>query len=125
MALPLLPLILSAHLVLAVVKLNAKLGYLPLALQDPSGVKSFLALNVMKTLPPPGVLLSLDVLKWVVVALLATGLILSVAAAWLVAAREGCGQQKTDRPFFAATLVTLVILCGFYGTTVMEWLFVR
>ncbi len=57
LALSLLPLVLSAHLALALVKLNAKLGYLPLALQDPSGVKSFLAINVMQTLTPPGVLI--------------------------------------------------------------------
>jgi hypothetical protein len=125
MAMPLLPLVLAAHLALAVVKLNAKLGYLPLALQDPSGVKSFLAINVMQTMSPPGVLIALDILKWVIVVLLIVGFALSVVAAWTIAKNENNGQQKIDRSFFAASLITLVILSGFYGSTVMEWLFVR
>ncbi|MDH3454165.1 MAG: 4Fe-4S binding protein, partial [Desulfuromonadales bacterium] len=81
LALPLLPLVLAAHLVLAIVKLNAKLGYLPLTLQDPSGVKSFLATNIMQTLSSPGVLIPLDILKWLVVMLLVAGLAVSAAAA--------------------------------------------
>jgi ferredoxin len=125
LVLPLLPLVLFAHLALAVVKLNAKLGYLTLVLQDPSGVKSFLAINVMQTLTPPGVLVSLDILKWVVVALLVAGLVLSLLAARVVATAADNGQQRIDRPFFVAVLMTLVVLSGFYGSTVMEWLFVR
>ena len=122
---PLLPLVLSAHLALAIVKLNAKLGYLPLALQDTSGVKSFLAINIMQTLSPPGALVSLDIVKWVIVVTLVAGLALSVVASWVVAKTDEGGKQKIDRPFIAATLVTLVVLSGFYGSTVMEWLFVR
>jgi hypothetical protein len=125
LALPLLPLVLAAHLALAVVKLNAKFAYLPLALQDPSGVKSFLAINVMQTLSPPGVIVSLDILKWVIVVLLLAGLFLSGFAAWTVAKIENKGQQTIDRSFFVAVLVTLVALSGFYGSTVIEWLFVR
>jgi polyferredoxin len=125
LALPLLPLVLAAHLALAVVKLNAKFAYLPLALQDPSGVKSFLAINVMQTLSPPGVIVSLDILKWVIVVLLVAGLSLSGFAAWTVAKTENKGQQTIDRPFFIAALVTLFVLSGFYGSTVIEWLFVR
>jgi len=125
LALPLLPLVLSAHLALAIVKLNAKLGYLPLALQDTSGVKSFLAINIMQTLSPPGALVSLDIVKWVIVVTLVAGLALSVVASWIVAKSDEGGKQKIDRPFIAATLVTLVVLSGFYGSTVMEWLFVR
>lgn len=125
LALPLLPLVLSAHVALAVVKLNAKLGYLPLALQDPSGVKSFLAINIMQTLSPPGVLLSLDLLKWLVIGLLLAGFVLSILAARIVAGSEGQGGDKRDLPFLLASLVTLLILSGFYGATVVEWLFVR
>jgi polyferredoxin len=125
LALPLLPLVLSAHFALAIVKLNAKFGYLPLALQDPSGVKSFLAINIMQTLAPPGVLVPLDILKWVIVGILLAGLALSVMAARTVAKTDFEGQGKLDRPFLIAALVSLVILSGFYGSTVVEWLFVR
>ncbi len=125
LALPLLPLVLAAHLALAVVKLNAKFGYLGLALQDPSGVKSFLAINTMQTMAPPGILISLDILKWVVIVLLVMGLSLSVLASWTVARATDQGTQKIDRPFFVAALVTLVVLSCFYFSTVIEWLFVR
>jgi hypothetical protein len=125
LALSLLPLVLSAHLALAIVKLNAKFGYLPLALQDPSGVKSFLAINVMQTLTPPGVLISLDILKWVVVVILLTGFLFSVLASRAAARAAFKGQSGTDRPFIFASIVSLVILSGFYGSTVVEWLFVR
>jgi ferredoxin len=125
LALSSLPLVLAAHLVLAIVKLNAKLGYLPLTLQDPSGVKSFLATSIIQTLSPPGVLVSLDILKWLVAFLLIVGMVLSILAAWTVAGSEVKGQQTTDRPFFVAALVTIVVLSGFYGSTVVEWLFVR
>lgn len=125
LALPLLPLVLSAHFALAIVKLNAKIGYLPLTLQDPSGVKSFLALNIMRTLAPPGVLIPLDSLKWVIVAILVAGLLFSILAARTVAKAEFKGLKGKDRPFLAASLVSLLILSGFYGSTVVEWLFVR
>lgn len=125
MALAVLPMVLAAHLALAVVKLNAKLGYLPLTLQDSSGVKSFLAINVMNTLSPPGVLVSLDIIKWVVLFVLLVGAAVTVASAWIVAGKESTQSGPVDRAFFAASLVTLLVLAGFYGSTVIEWLFVR
>lgn len=124
MALPLLPLVLSAHLSLALVKLNAKLGYLPLVLQDASGIKSFLAINIMQTMNPPGALISLDILKWLVMGLLLVGLLASGVAAKLVA-KHSTEQEEMNRPLFYSILVTLVVLSGFYGSTVVEWLFVR
>ncbi len=131
LALPLLPLVLSAHIALALVKLNAKFNYLPLAFQDPSGVKSFLAINIMQTLSPPGVLVNLDILKWVIVVILAAGFVFSALAARVVANSgsdaQGVsdGQGGMDLPFLLASLVSLLILSGFYGSTVVEWLFVR
>ena len=121
LAVALLPLVLSAHLALALVKLNAKLGYLPLALQDPSGIKSYLAISVMQNLAPPGVLIPLDILKWLIAGLLAAGLVLSGMAARVVAA----GQGDSARPFFLASCVSLLLLVAIYGATVLEWLFVR
>lgn len=125
LALSVLPMVLAAHLSLAVVKLNAKLGYLPLAFQDTSGVKSFLAINVMQTLSPPGVLVSLDIVKWLVLGILVAGAALTVLSSWVVAGNESDGPKKIDHAMFAASLVTLLVLAGFYGSTVIEWLFVR
>lgn len=119
LALPMIPTILSAHAVLAVVKINAKAGYLPLALVDPSGVKSFLAINVMQTINAPGVLLPLDSLKWIALMLLLGGLSLS----FLVARRVARNRQRPG--YLLAALVSTLIPAGCYFSTVIEWLFVR
>jgi len=122
LALPLLPLLLAAHLVLALVKFNAKLGYLPLVLQDPSGVKSYLALNVMQTMTAPGVLIPLDLLKWLIAGALLLGAGVAALAARRIARRADGGL---DRPYLVASLVNILVLCALYGATVFEWLFVR
>jgi hypothetical protein len=125
MALPLLPVVLSAHLALAVVKLNAKLGFLPFVFQDPSGVKSFLAMNVMQTVSAPGALITLDLLKWLVASLLVIGFCLSLWAASLLSKKHTKVSKTFDKPFFAASVTTLLVLSSLYGTTVFQWLFVR
>ena len=119
LALPMIPALLTAHAVLAIVKINAKAAYLPFALVDPSGVKSFLAMNVMQTVATPGAVISLDILKWVVLLLLIVGLLLSFLVARKVAVRQG-------RPgFLPAAIVSVLIPTVFYFSTVIEWLFVR
>jgi len=121
-ALALLPLVLTTHLVLALVKFNAKLGYLPLVLQDPSGVKSYLALSVMGTIPAPGVLLALDLLKWLVAGVLVTGTAASLWACRQVAVAE---DGRRDHGVLAGTVVGVLVLAALYGAVVFEWLFVR
>ncbi|PLX80925.1 MAG: hypothetical protein C0616_06850 [Desulfuromonas sp.] len=120
LALPLIPLLLAVHLILAVVKLNAKIGYLPLVLQDPSGVRSYLALNVMQTITPPGVLVTLDILKWLVSLILLAGFSLSI-----VAARRCCNTLGVDRGYLFGVIVSALIVGGMTGATIFEWLFVR
>ena len=121
-AMALLPLILTAHLILALVKFNAKLGYLPLVLQDPSGVKSYLALSVMRTLPAPGVLIPLDLLKWLVAAVLAAGAGASLWACGKVAVTPG---GRRDKGLLAGAAVSVLVLTALFGAVVIEWLFVR
>jgi len=118
--LPMIPLVLAAHVVLAVVKLNAKGGYLPYVLQDPSGVRSYLAMNVMHTVRAPGVLIPLDILKWLVLALIAGGYLLALAAA-----RRVGRQQPAGGNFILAAGIGVTILAGLYGATVIRWLFIR
>ena len=119
LALPMIPAILTAHAVLAIVKINAKAGYLPFGLADSSGVKSFLAINVMQTVSAPGVLIPLDVLKWIVLLLLIAGLVMSFLVARKIAIRQ-------NRPgFLVAALVSVAIPLACYFSTVIEWLFVR
>ncbi|NJC87596.1 MAG: 4Fe-4S binding protein [Desulfuromonas sp.] len=121
-AMVLLPLVMTAHVVLALVKFNAKLGYLPLVLQDPSGVKSYLALSVMRTLPAPGVLISLDLLKWLLVAVLAIGMGVSLRACVKIAVTS---DGRRDLGLLAGGIVSVLVLSAFYGAVVFEWLFVR
>lgn len=118
--LPTIPLLLAAHLVLAVVKLNAKLGYLPLALSDLSGVKSYLAMQVMDTLAQPGVLVSIDLLKWFVLLLLAVGYLLA-----LVAVKKVANHRTWKSFYFWGALINISLLAGLYLDTVIRWLFLR
>lgn len=116
-----IPMVLAAHVVLAVVKINAKGAYLPFVLQDPGGVQSYLAMNVMHTVNQPGVLIPLDILKWLVLALLLLGYGLAIIAARRVARVQG----RLDRAYLAGAMTLVTILAGIYGSTVIRWLFIR
>lgn len=123
LALPMIPLLLAVHLVLAIVKINAKAGYLPFALRDPSGVKSFLAINVMHTLPGPGILVPLDILKWIVLAVLAGGFLVS-----LFAARRCSTQLPVDTSrsgYLFGALLAVSLPAAMYAATIITWLFIR
>ncbi len=122
MALALLPLVLTAHVVLALVKFNAKLGYLPLVLQDPGGVKSYLAVSVLRTLSAPGVLLPLDLLKWLIAAVLTVG---AAGSLWACRRVAAAGDGRRDTGVLAGTMVSTLILAALFGAVVFEWLFVR
>ncbi|PLX98486.1 MAG: hypothetical protein C0623_12490 [Desulfuromonas sp.] len=122
LALSYIPLILAAHAVLALVKINAKAGYLGLALSDPSGIKSFLAINVTQTVSAPGVLLPLDVLKWIILLVLLVGLLVSGVVSFKSSQRS---DGTTDNAYFTASLVGVSLLFSIYLATVFEWLFVR
>ena len=120
LALPAIPLVLCAHLVLAVVKLNAKGSYLPFVLRDPSGVQSYLAMNVMQTVTQPGVLIPLDLLKWLVLALVFGGFFLALAAV-----RRIVRSGVAPRGFLAGAVTVVSLLTLLYGATVVRWLFIR
>ena len=121
-ALALLPLVLTAHVVLALVKFNAKLGYLPLVLQDPSGIKSYLAVSVLRTLPAPGVVLPLDLLKWLIAAVLAVG---TAGSLWACRKVAVTAAGRRDGGILAGAVVSTLILATLFGAVVFEWLFVR
>lgn len=123
LALPCLPLLLAAHLAMGLVKANAKAGFLPYALQDPSGVKSYLAMNVMQLAPPPGILIPLDLLKWLVLAILFAGFAGALLAVRRMADRLGILSSSR----FGQGAAGLVVLCcgALYIGTVVQWLFLR
>ncbi len=123
LSLPCIPLVLSAHMVLAVVKINAKAGYLPFVLRDSSGVQSYLAMNVMQTVAAPGVLIPLDLLKWLVVLLLAGGYLLSLAGAGRVA--RGLQGRFAPKNYKVAAVAGLTLIGALYLATAIRWLFIR
>ena len=111
----LLPIILGGHLVLALVKLNAKLGYLPLGMADPVGIRSYLAVEELELLSRPHLILSIPVLRWITGGIMAAGIILSLAAASRISGRE-------DIPFLPyVAQIGLVGLCLAGG--LYKWLF--
>jgi polyferredoxin len=109
------PLLLAAHLVLAIVKLNAKAGYLALGVADPSGIQSYLAVEELGLYPRPGLLLSLGTIKAVAAFLMAGGVFLSFLTVARVARRE-------DVPFLPFALQVAVAAVCFAGG-LFKWLF--
>ncbi len=123
LALPCIPLVLTAHLLLALVKVNAKAAFLPYVLQDPTGVKSYLAMNVMQLVPQPGLLIPIDILKWLILLLLLAGLGFSLLAAKRVAGR--LAGVYSSRVYLTAAGLVLGLVGSLYVSTVIRWLFVR
>ena len=109
------PLLLAAHLVLAVVKINAKAGYLALGLADPTGIQSYLAVEELGLYPKPGLLVSMGMLKGLAVFLMAGGLLLSFLTAMKITKREGV-------PFVPFAVQVAVAGVCFTGGLV-KWLF--
>lgn len=125
LVLPLVPLVLAAHLVLALVKLNAKAVYLPLVLADPSGVRSYLAINVMQVVSPPGVLVAIDLLKWIALGVLLLGYLGGLIGAWKMARTGAASGAGIDRGFLFGVGFSLTLTLAIYSTTLIHWLFLR
>lgn len=121
--LPFIPLLLTAQLIMALIKLNAKGAYLPLVIQDPSGVQSFLAMQVTQTIAQPSGLMTLDLLKWVALAVLLLGYLICLFSARQISRKLFSGIS--GRYYFIASFVGLSLTAGLYLDTLIEWLFVR
>jgi hypothetical protein len=78
-------------------------------------------MNVMHTVNQPGVLIPLDLLKWLVLALLLFGYGLAIIAARRVARVQG----KIDHGYLVGAITVVTILAAIYGSTVIRWLFIR
>jgi hypothetical protein len=92
------PLVAGAYAAFALVKLNEKAGYLPLAFADPAGVKTSVAINQLRILPGPESLVALALVRWGALALAAAGLAIGLAAAGRIGARAyGAGTPPARR----------------------------
>ncbi len=117
---PTLPVLIGGHLMLAVVKLNAKLAYLPSVLADPLGSRSYLAFHVYKLTPAPGVIIGLDILKWILAALLLFCLFWSLRISWVSRL-----ERRSPGLFFVSASIASISLWLLYGATLVRWLFIR
>lgn len=114
--LPLVGVLLGAHAALALVKLNAKAGYVPYLFFDPQGGSTYLAIHVARTLPLPDLLLPLAWLRWVAVGVFAVG----VATGLGQALRSWRGTPlQVAVPYGVAFAATATLL----GAALVHWLF--
>jgi hypothetical protein len=117
------PLVAGAYAAFALVKLNEKAGYLPLALADPAGVKTSLAINQLHILSGPESIVPLAVVRWGAVALASGGLALGLWSAGRIGARaygDGTPAARRGAAVFRAGLLflgTLLLL------SLRAWLF--
>jgi hypothetical protein len=109
------PFLLSSHLVLALVKLNTKLAYLPTAAADPVGVRSYMAMWELGLMPRPGMWFPISVVKTGSLALLLLGTVLSLWTHSKISRREGMGALPMIFPL-------LLLAAVVYGGLV-NWLF--
>jgi hypothetical protein len=110
-----IPLLLSSHLVLALVKLNTKLAYLPVAAADPVGVRSYMAIWELGLMSQPGIWFTIGMVKTVSLALLSSGTVLSLWTYSKITRREGRGALPM---LFPLMILAVVVYGGFYN-----WLF--
>jgi hypothetical protein len=118
-----IPLVAGAYAAFAIVKLNEKLGYLPLVLADPAGVRTYLAINQLLIVSAPESLVPLAWARWAVLLAVAGGGALSVWSVGRIgAAVYGRGARAARRAgwVFRTGLLALSALMVFCAKT---WLF--
>ena len=111
----LVPLLLSSHMVLALVKLNTKLAYLPVAMADPVGVRSYMAIWELGLVSQPVSLLPMSVVKVISLVFLLSGTALSLWTYSKISRREGRGALPM---LFPLVVMGAVVYGGLYN-----WLF--
>ena len=118
-----LPLLAGAYAAFSLIKLNEKLGYLPLVLADPAGIRTYLAMSQIHVLTPPESLVPLAWIRWGALAAVAIG---AVSSFWSMgrvgAAVYGAGSRPATRGAIVfrtgvVMLATLMLLC------LKRWLF--
>jgi hypothetical protein len=109
--------VLGGHAALALVKLNAKAGYLPYLAYDPTGATTYVAVRVAKILPLPDLVIPLAQLRWIALACLALGVAAGVREAWSHWPRS---EDRVRTWLYALSLVAVV---GLLGSALVHWLF--
>jgi polyferredoxin len=118
-----LPLLAGAYAAFSLIKLNEKLGYLPLVLADPAGIRNYLAMSQIHVLTPPESLVPLAWIRWGTLAAVAIGAVCSFWAMGRVGATVyGAGSRPATRGALifrigVLALATVMLLC------LKRWLF--
>jgi len=118
-----LPLTAAAYGAFALIKLNEKLAYLPLALGDPAGTKTYLAINELMVIPAPESLLPLAWVRLSALGLVAAGTAASFWSAGRIGGSVyGAGSRTARRSgtVFRAGIVTLGVIMLY---CLKAWLF--
>jgi polyferredoxin len=118
-----LPLLAGAYASFSLIKLNEKLGYLPLVLADPAGIRSYLAMSRIHVLTPPESLVPLGWVRWAAVAAVAVGAACSFWSMGRVgAAVYGAGSRPATRGALVFR-VGVAVLAGVMLLCLRRWLF--
>jgi polyferredoxin len=123
---PFAGLVLGGHAALALVKLNAKVSYLPYLFYDPLGASTYQAIHIAGTLEMPELLIPLEVVKYLAFALLALGTFFGIREirwAWLGDATKNDGESKINGAALILALLGFTALLALYGATLYHWLF--
>jgi polyferredoxin len=110
-----IPLLLASHGVLALVKINAKAAYLPMAMADPTGMATYTAIFELGTMKAPGLLLSIPALRVISLALLILGTVASLVVHRNTVVRKGLGSWPA--------LIPLLLLGTVVYGGLIQWLF--
>ena len=109
------PILLGGHIVLALVKLNAKLPYFFLGLNDPAGIRTFMAVEELGLINRPEMIFPISVAKWVSVLVLSWAIFLS-----LTAARKLSGNEKLP---FLPFAMQIILIGAIFAGGLQKWLF--
>jgi hypothetical protein len=116
-----IPLVAAANVSLALVKLNARVVYLKTGISDPAGIATYLAMQVQRTMPVPGSLVPLPILRWLVLLVALGGAVGSWILLVATLRRAGTPQGRWVGGVVLAlpmALLTVIVLGG-----VFSWLF--
>lgn len=118
-----IPLVAGAYGAFALIKLNEKAGYLPLALADPAGVRSWLAVNELQLLAVTEGIFPLELVRWCALALAAAGLVFSLWSAGRIGGSVyGAGSTPARRGAFVFRL-GILLAGGLILWSIRVWLF--
>ena len=118
-----LPLLAGGYAAFSLIKLNEKLGYLPLVLSDPAGIRNYLAMSQIYVLISPESLVPLALIRWGTIAAVASG---AAASFWAMgrvgAAVYGAGSRPATRGAVVFRL-GVVVLAAVMLLCLKRWLF--